>query len=585
VGASQQFTATGTYQGGGTQNLTSQVTWASSVPGVATVTGTGLATAGAVGVTNISATLGLVSGSTPLTVVPPGTLTITTTALPEGTASLPYTANLTASGGIPPYTWSIVSGQLPAGLALTPSTGAITGTPTTIGLAQFTVQLSANGETTTKPLSLAVIPLDPFVSVWEDTTLPSSINGPDAPVELGVKFRSSIPGYVTGLRFYKSAGNTGTHVGNLWSETGQLLATVTFTNETPSGWQQISFSQPVAIAANTVYVASYHCPNGFYAYDHFYFATAGVDAPPLHLLGDAESGGNGVFHYAAGSVFPTSTFQSTNYWVDVVFSARGPLQSIAVTPVDPTVPPDGTQQFTATGTYLDGSTENLTSQVTWASSSPSIATVNATGLATALVNGVSTISATSGAIQGNTLLHVTTECSNGIDDDGDGLIDHPSDLGCAGPGDLSERSPTMPCDDGADNDGDGRTDFDPVTFANPLAGFGDPGCVSTMSPIENPQCQDGIDNDPQPGIDFDGGQSVHGACTGQPGGCPAGVSDPDGNGVANPDPDCVDKPWRNKEASGASCGLGAELAALLPLLESWRRRIRRRAGAAAEAPR
>ena len=75
-----------------------------------------------------------------------------------------------------------------------------------------------------------------------------------------MKFRSDVAGYVTGVRFYKAAGNTGTHVGNLWSSTGTRLATATFTGETASGWQQVTFSPPVAIAANTVYVASYHCP-------------------------------------------------------------------------------------------------------------------------------------------------------------------------------------------------------------------------------------------------------------------------------------------------------------------------------------
>src|SRR5215475_3378632 len=83
VGATQQFTATGTYSDGSTQNLTSQVTWASSNTGVAAVSASGLATAEASGTTTISATLGTVSGSTGLSVVS-GALAITTTALPAG---------------------------------------------------------------------------------------------------------------------------------------------------------------------------------------------------------------------------------------------------------------------------------------------------------------------------------------------------------------------------------------------------------------------------------------------------------------------------------------------------------------------
>ena len=65
--------------------------------------------------------------------------------------------------------------------------------------------------------------------MWTSNTVPSVVDaGPGGPVELGVKFRSDINGTITGLRFYKSANNTGTHVANLWSSTGSLLATATF---------------------------------------------------------------------------------------------------------------------------------------------------------------------------------------------------------------------------------------------------------------------------------------------------------------------------------------------------------------------
>jgi aromatic ring-opening dioxygenase catalytic subunit (LigB family) len=65
--------------------------------------------------------------------------------------------------------------------------------------------------------------------------------------ELGLKFRSSVDGYVTGVRFYKGATNTGTHIGNLWSNGGTQLATATFTGESASGWQEVSFGSPVAM--------------------------------------------------------------------------------------------------------------------------------------------------------------------------------------------------------------------------------------------------------------------------------------------------------------------------------------------------
>jgi hypothetical protein len=135
-----------------------------------------------------------------------------------------------------------------------------------------------------------------------------------------MKFRSDVAGVVTGVRFYKGAGNTGTHIGHLWSSTGTNLATVTFTGESASGWQQANFATPIALTAGTTYIVSYYAPVGRYAADAGFFST-GVDRVPLHALADGVDGSNGVYRYGSGGGFPNSTFDSTNYWVDAVFSA------------------------------------------------------------------------------------------------------------------------------------------------------------------------------------------------------------------------------------------------------------------------
>ena len=124
---------------------------------------------------------------------------------------------------------------------------------------------------------------------------------------------------VTGIRFYKSASNTGTHTGSLWTSTGVLLATGTFSGETASGWQQMAFASPVAVSANTRYIVSYHTSVGHYSADLGYFSTSGMDAPPLHAPASGSAGGNGLFGYGAGSLFPSQTYNAANYWVDVVF--------------------------------------------------------------------------------------------------------------------------------------------------------------------------------------------------------------------------------------------------------------------------
>ena len=156
-----------------------------------------------------------------------------------------------------------------------------------------------------------------------------------------MKFRSDVAGQVTALRFYKGSGNTGTHVGHLWSATGTLLATVTFTGESATGWQQANLSTPVTLTAGTTYVASYYAPNGHYAEDDNFFLAAATDAPPLHALKDGTDGPNGVYRPGTGGGFPTQVFQSANYWVDVVFAPSNTAPD--------TTPPTVTAQTPAAG--------------------------------------------------------------------------------------------------------------------------------------------------------------------------------------------------------------------------------------------
>jgi hypothetical protein len=142
-------------------------------------------------------------------------------------------------------------------------------------------------------------------------------------VELGVKFQVSTSGWIYGVRFYKGPGNTGTHTGSLWTDTGTLLAHGTFTNETASGWQTLEFSKAVPVSAGVTYVASYYAPNGNYAATNGYFTNSGFTNSPLQALQNGTDGGDGVYSYG-GDQFPTSTYGSTNYWVDPIFWTTSP---------------------------------------------------------------------------------------------------------------------------------------------------------------------------------------------------------------------------------------------------------------------
>ena len=203
-----------------------------------------------------------------------------------GTAPLAVKFTDGSSGSVSSWSWSF--GDSGTSAAQSP-----THTYTSAGT--YTVALTATGpggsNTVTKTKYITVtasggsssggtgVTTTPY-SLWDNTATPSVAADSDTrAVELGVKIRSNVDGLITGVRFYKDSRNTGTHVGRLWSSSGQLLAQATFTNETASGWQQVSFATPVAIKANTVYVVSYHAPVGRYSADFGYFQTADTNGP------------------------------------------------------------------------------------------------------------------------------------------------------------------------------------------------------------------------------------------------------------------------------------------------------------------
>ncbi len=189
------------------------------------------------------------------------------------------------------------------------------------------------------------------VTVWPRTAVPATISNNDsAAVELGMKFRSQVPGVVTGVMFYKGAANIGLHSGSVWSSSGTRLATVTFTDETASGWQVAYFSTAVTVLPNTTYVVSYHTEVGRYSSTSYYFAgtSGGTYNFPVTALASGVDGNNGVYKYGP-SEFPNQSYQNTNYWVDVVF-AHADAGSQSVYPSSTTI---------ETGTFLAGETAAL----------------------------------------------------------------------------------------------------------------------------------------------------------------------------------------------------------------------------------
>ena len=155
-------------------------------------------------------------------------------------------------------------------------------------------------------------------TIWGNSYVPSENYYSSGSYEVGVKFTASVAGEVTGVRFYKQTWMGGyVHVGHLWSSTGTLLATATFTNESAYGWQQVTFSSPVAILANTVYIASFSTGGGYFGITSPFFTSGGVTNGPLEALPNSVSGGDGVYNRAG---FPDVNSNGMNFWADVAFA-------------------------------------------------------------------------------------------------------------------------------------------------------------------------------------------------------------------------------------------------------------------------
>ncbi len=351
---SQQFTAAVT----GTTNTS--VLWSYS-PALGTLTGTGLYTApagvtGTVVITATSVADPSKSGTATVTLTsaaPPAITSVNAAGTNTGTANITWATDRPADSridyGTSPtsLTLSATDAALVTGHSLTLS-GLTTGT---IYYYRLTSSDSVGLRASWPPLSDAPASFvaQSTMSIWSPSIVPGTIDSGDtSAVELGLKFRSDVAGQVLGVRFYKAAANTGTHTGSLWTTAGSLLASVTFAAESASGWQTAYLSNPVSIVANTTYIISYYAPSGHYSANGGAFASAGTDNPPLHALANGVDGPNGVYRYAAGGGFPNSTFNSTNYWVDVVFSTVAANTPPAISAVTAFPMGGGTAQITWT---------------------------------------------------------------------------------------------------------------------------------------------------------------------------------------------------------------------------------------------
>ena len=256
---------------------------------------------------------------TPLAAQPPSAPTGVIASPGSGQALVSWTTPNANGSSISSYTVTpFIAGAAQAPFQVNDgSATSATVTGLTNGSA-YTFTVSASSTAGTGPASSASAAITPEDTIFNFATPATTDSNDPTTGNLGVNFTSDNNGQIVGLRFYKAAANTGTHIGSLWSSTGTLLASATFTNETASGWQTVLFPTPVSITAGTDYVASYFDPNGRYSYTSAAFSSP-FDSAPLHAIATGAIG-NGVYNTNATNSFPSNTFNATNYWVDVLFA-------------------------------------------------------------------------------------------------------------------------------------------------------------------------------------------------------------------------------------------------------------------------
>jgi hypothetical protein len=246
------------------------------------------------------------------------------------------TFTLTPSGGSP-LTATVSYDDATRRATLTPSASLETSTTYT---ARLTTGIRANNgaplaSTITWTFTTMDCPCTLYTSqVPAETALPVRDYRPGTgpwTYELGTKITVTQPSELIALRYYKSAGETGTHVGRLWNASGQQLAQVTYANESASGWQRQALATPVTLQPGQTYVVSVGL-NAFYA-KTVDGLQAQLSSGPLRSVADGQ---NGVFNDVAGS-FPSSSWRSSSYFVDGVVKLPGrPPRVPAVTSTTPT---------------------------------------------------------------------------------------------------------------------------------------------------------------------------------------------------------------------------------------------------------
>ncbi|HET6818277.1 MAG TPA: Ig-like domain-containing protein [Mycobacteriales bacterium] len=398
-GDTRQLTATATWSDGTTKDVTGLATWTSATPSVATIDASGLATSVAQGTSVIGASYSGSSDSTTLTVTAAALRSVTvspnTATIAKGDTQTFTVTGHYSDGSSGPVTTGITWSAGPASTATITTAGVATGA----GVGDASITATVSGYAGTATLTVTAPVLRSVAVAPNPLDLPK---GNSAQLSVTGTFSDGTTQDVTSSASWSSA-DTGvaTVSGGLVQAVAQGGTTVTATVSGYSGQSSVNVG-PAVVTGLAVTASPSSLPLGDHSQmtavatysdgttqDVTAVATWASDADTVATVSSAGV----VTTKSVGTAGITATYQSISHSATVTVTAAV-LRSVAVTPASPTVPVGLTQQLTATGTYSDGSQMDVTGSASWASGTPTVATVDAHGVVTGVSQGTSSVTAT-----------------------------------------------------------------------------------------------------------------------------------------------------------------------------------------------
>ena len=426
IGTTQQLAATGTYSDGSTLDITTSASWSTGNPAIATVNATGLAASVAVGTTSATATSGSISGSTTLTVTP---LTLVSIAVTPALPNVPLgtTQQFTATGTFTDGSMQNITGTVQwnsdtSAVATISNQAATAGLATTVAQGMATISATSGSVSASTTLtvsaaslvSIAITPATPSIALGttqQFTATGTYTDGSTQNLTAAAVWSSGTPATAT-INSSGLAQSVAIGTANISATSGTISSSTELTVTTATLVSIAINPQAATIPLGTT---QQFTATGTYSDGTSQdvtkigqwtssVATVATISNTTGTAGLASTLGTGTttIGISSGAISSTATL--------VVNPAA--LVSIAINPQNPTITLGTTQQFTATGTYTDSSTQDLTSVAIWSSSNATVAIISNTlgsyGLATSAGAGATTITANSGTISASTLLTVTT---------------------------------------------------------------------------------------------------------------------------------------------------------------------------------